>query len=148
MKKHLFILFSSIGIGEFFGLVMSLCFNYLFHSHDYYPSDPTFTNHFASPLDAMLVSVILWGLMGLVFGLGALIFDIKTWSLRTRTIVNFFIYYCGFTPLACLAGWFSLNLPNFILFTTIFIGIYILIWLFNYYSIKHELKKINQKLRN
>ncbi|BAW87290.1 DUF3021 domain-containing protein [Limosilactobacillus fermentum] len=148
MKKHLLILFSSITLGEFFGLVISLSFNYISHSYNYYPSDPTFNNHFASPLDAMLASVILWGLIGLVFGLGAFIFNVKSWSLRTRTIVNFFVYYCGFTPLACLAGWFKLNLPNFILFTLIFIGIYVFIWSFNYYNVKRELTKINQKIRN
>lgn len=97
----------------------------------------------------MLVSVILWGLVGLVFGLGAFIFNIRSWSLRTQTIVNFFVYYCGFTPLACLAGRFQITLSNFILlFTLIFIGIYLLIWCINYYGTKHELTKINQRLHN
>lgn len=147
MKKHLFILFSSICMGEFFGLVISLCFNYLYQTHTYYPSDPTFSSHFANSVDAMLVSVILWGLIGLVFGTGAFIFNIRQWSLRTRTIVNFFVYYCGFTPLACLAGWFPLTVPNLTLFTLIFVGIYLFIWWINYYSAKHELNRINQKLR-
>ncbi|MCD7123504.1 DUF3021 domain-containing protein [Limosilactobacillus caviae] len=148
MKKYFSYIISGISLGEFYGLIISLLFSYIYDLNNYVPSASTFTNHFTRPLNAVLVSVILWGLMGLVFSLGALVFKIENWSLRKRTIINFIIYYCGFTPLAILAGWFPLNLINWLVFTVIFVMIYLIIWFINFYSIKQDLKKINRKLND
>lgn len=63
--------------GTFIGLVASIFLNYSSKSSAYYPSNPSFTTKFATPLDAMTVSVILWALMGLLFGFGSLVFSIK-----------------------------------------------------------------------
>lgn len=133
MKKWLSTLVNSIISGEFIGLVISLSYNYLSGTYHYYPSGPVFLGQFDRPLDAVLTSVILWGLMGLVFGLGSFIFAIRNWSLTKRTVVNFLIYYIGFTPLALLAGWFPLTWGNFFGFTIIFTIIYALIWLISYF---------------
>lgn len=76
--------------------------------------------------------------MGLVFGLGYYIFEIKDWSLTKQTIVNFIVYYCGFTPLAILAGWFPLTWPLFAAFSATFIVIYAIIWLIAYYIDKRS----------
>lgn len=147
MKKHLFLLINGIALGEFFGLVFSLFFSYLYGLSNYAPSAPTFTDHFNRPLNAVFVSVILWGLMGLVFSIGALVFKIDQWSIRKRTVINFIIYYCGFSPLAILAGWFPLNWVNWSIFTVIFVLTYVIIWLINVSLIKHDLQQINQKIR-
>lgn len=147
MKKWHLLLINGIALGELFGLVFSLFFSYLYGLNDYVPSAPTFTDHFTRPLNAVLVSVILWGLMGLVFSAGALVFKVNYWTLRKRTIVNFVVYYCGFTPLAILAGWFPLNVTNWLFFTGIFVLVYVLMWMINMYLVKREIKRINQKIK-
>ena len=96
----------------------------------------------------MTVSVILWALMGLVFGFGSFVFAIRKWPLLKKTIINFIIYYIGFTPLAFLAGWFPLNIVNFMIFTGIFILIYITIWFIRSYTIGKEIREINNKIKN
>lgn len=128
MKKRLNTLINSVGIGILMGLLISLFCNYAVGNHLYQPSGAQFMNHFAQPLNAVLVSVLLWSLMGLVFGGGSLIFDIPHWSLAKQTVVNFFIYYCGFTPLALCAGWFPLSWVHWGIFTLLFILAYGLAW--------------------
>lgn len=147
MKKCRLLLINGIALGELFGLVFSLFFSYLYGLNDYVPSAPTFTDHSTRPLNAVLVSVILWGLMGLVFSAGALVFKVIYWSIRKRTIINFAVYYCGFTPLAILAGWFPLTIVNWLFFTGIFVLVYVLMWMINMYLVKREIKRINQKLK-
>ena len=95
----------------------------------------------------MTVSVILWALMGLVFGFGSFVFAIRQWSLLKKTIVSFIIYYIGFTPLAFLAGWFSLNIVNFMIFTGLFILIYVTIWFIRSYQVIREIREINNKIK-
>lgn len=129
---------SSVAVGVFIGTVMSLIFSYLDGAKYFSPSNSIFTSQFIRPLDAVLISVILWGLMGLVFGLGYYIFEIKDWSLTKQTIVNFIVYYAGFTPLALFAGWFPLTWPSFAAFTMAFIVVYAIIWLIAYYIDKRD----------
>ena len=133
--------------GTFIGLVVSIFLNYSSKSSAYYPSNPSFTTKFATPLDAMTVSVILWALMGLVFGFGSFVFAISQWSLLKKTIVSFIIYYIGFTPLAFLAGWFTLNIVNFMIFTELFILIYVTIWFIRSYQVIREIREINNKIK-
>ncbi|AMR18568.1 DUF3021 domain-containing protein [Lactiplantibacillus plantarum] len=135
-------------LGVIFGLFWSLVFSYSFNANTYYASSPVFYENFSRPLNAVLVSIILWGAMGLVFSLGSLIFTFENWSLLKRTVVNFIIYYCGFTPLAILAGWFPLNGYWLITFTLIFIGIYIAIWCLNAINTRKQITKINQSIKN
>ena len=133
--------------GTFIGLVVSIFLNYSSKSSAYYPSNPSFTTKFATPLDAMTVSVILWALMGLVFGFGSFVFAIRQWSILKRTIVSFIIYYIGFTPLAFLAGWFPANIVNFMIFTGLFILIYVIVWFIRSYQVIREIREINNKIK-
>lgn len=148
MKKHIFLIINGVILGEFFGQLFSLLFSYLYGLNSYTPSTPTFTNHFSRPLNAVLVSVILWGLMGLVFSAGALVYKNEHWSLRKRTIVNFTIYYCGFTPLAILAGWFPLTLINFVIFTGLFILVFVVTWFLDMHVTKREVSQINKEIKS
>lgn len=134
-------------IGTFIGVLNSLFFSYFNHSSQYYPSTPAFIARFNRPLDAVTISVLLWIMMGQLFGFGSLIFEIKYWSLWKKTLINFVAYYLGFIPLAILAGWFPLNWTNFLIFTAIFILIYVIIWLINWQLILSDIKKVNQKVK-
>ncbi|WP_076460481.1 DUF3021 domain-containing protein [Limosilactobacillus caccae] len=119
--------------GVLIGMAISIFFSYLSGTNNYYPSAPAFMAQFASPLNALVVSIVLWAVMGLLFGYGALIFERKRWSLRKQTAVNFLVYYCGFSPLAIAAGWFSLTITNFVIFTAIFIAIYAICWVIGWF---------------
>ena len=148
MKKYVKYTIGFSGIGVLIGLAISLVFNYLNGSTTYYPSSPIFVNQFAHPLNSVPVSVILWMLIGCVFGFGSLIFEFKNWSLLKKTIINFCAYYAGFAPLAILCGWFPLTWINFAIFTLIFIVIFVIIWLLNWYSIKKRFAQLISKSKS
>ena len=84
MKKYVKYSIGFSAIGVLIGLAISLVFNYLNGSTIYYPSSPNFVNQFAHPLNSVTVSVILWMLIGCVFGFGSLIFELKNWSLLKK----------------------------------------------------------------
>lgn len=147
MKKVLKNAVQGMALGVVLGLVISLMFNYGYGTAQYYPSSPQFMAHFTHPLNAVLVSLILWATIGVVFSLGALIFKIKNWSLLKCTIVNFWIYYLGFTPLAMLAGWVPMTLKSLSTFTITFLLIYLLMWLINVVRDRHQIAKINERIK-
>lgn len=129
MRKYVSNGLSFAATGVLIGLVLSVIFSYLDGGGNYYPSGPTFMAQFPNTVDAVLASIVLWGLMGLVFGYGAAIFDIRGWSTLKQTGVNFLVYYLGFTPLAILAGWFPLTGESLLGFTITFIIVYAICWL-------------------
>ncbi|MFR4968612.1 DUF3021 domain-containing protein [Lactobacillus kalixensis] len=134
MNRYIYHSIKFIALGELFGLVFSLFFNYLYGNFIYMPSTNLLQEEFSRrPLNGMLFSVIIWALMGLLFGWGASIFEIQRWSLTKQTLINFSIYYIGFTALAILASWFPLSLPHLLLFSSIFTIIYAVIWLITYF---------------
>ena len=133
--------------GTSIGLVVSIFLNYSSKSLAYYPSNPSFTTKFATPLDAMTVSVILWALMGLLFGFGSLVFSIKKRSLLKKTIINFLIYYTGFILFAFLADWFPLKIISLSIFTGLFILVYVSEWYIRYNKIRKEIRDINNKIK-
>lgn len=147
MKKILKNIFDFAAIGIFIGTIVSLCCCYFWQSTRYYPSTPAFVNHFNRPLDAEAVSILLWVIIGQLFGFGSLIFYVKSWSLRKKTVINFLTYYLGFIPLALLAGWFRPKVVNFLIFTLIFLVAYIIIWSINHHLVVNDIEKVNQKVK-
>lgn len=147
MRKILKNILAFATIGVFIGMIISIVISYFYHSFQYYPSAPAFVARFTRPLNAVAVSFLLWIIIGQLFGFGSLIFEIKHWSLRKKTIINFLTYYLGLIPLALLAGWFPLTWPNFLLFTVIFIVVYTIIWLINWRLVLADINKVNQKVK-
>ncbi|MBO1198677.1 DUF3021 domain-containing protein [Staphylococcus simiae] len=142
----------SIFISLLIGLTLSILFSALYAQGHYYPLNPVSTigqfyfTHFSEPA-IMTIAIILWLLIGFVFYIGSLIFNATDWSITTATILHFIVTYFGFLPLAILAGWFPITIINLLFFTVIFIAIYIVIWLINYFKNKNYVRAINQELQ-
>lgn len=147
MKRIFAYTVSFSAIGVLIGLIISLFFNYLNGASTYYPSAPTFVSQFNRPLNSVTASIVLWMLIGILFGFGSLIFDIKKWSLIKKTIINFCVYYLGFVPLAIMCGWFPLSAINLAIFTLIFIVIYAIIWFYSWYQLRKEIAAVNNKVK-
>ena len=146
-KRFIIYLFNFAVRGIFIGLMISIFCSYASHSSVYVPSSPSFTTKFSNLLNAFSVSIIIWAVTGIFFGLGSFIFTINQWSLLKKTVINFFTYYFGFVLLALLAGWVSLNLVNFIKFTVIFVIIYFICWYYNYHKLAKVIASINHKIK-
>lgn len=152
MKTLKKILLPGFSIGVMVGLLMSLIFSYIFAEGQYAPLSPVSTmgmiynEHFTEPT-VMLICIIIWGCIGILFSLIDRIFHETDWSLLKKTLWHLALGYIGFLPLAMLAGWFPLNLPNILFFTLIFIIVYTIIWLINYFKNKAFINEINQHLK-
>nr|WP_231635380.1 DUF3021 domain-containing protein [Staphylococcus carnosus] len=105
-----------------------------------------YETHLSEPM-IMLIAVVIWGLIGVLFGLASMIYDASDWSLLKKTVLHIVICYIGFLPLAILAGWFPLTLADILFFTGIFIIVYTIIWTVNYFKNKALVDLINKELK-
>ncbi|ANZ58383.1 hypothetical protein BGL34_00185 [Fructilactobacillus lindneri] len=135
------------GFGTFFGFWNAVFFSWIYHSTEFIPSTPIFMQHFTSNLTATIVSGLLWMIIGMVFSFSGLIFRKDNWSITKKTIVHFCVTYTLFLPLAVLCGWFKIGFWNLILFTMIFIIIYIFIWISSMIEARQNVLLVNQKLK-
>lgn len=142
MKKLIKGLLLSVSEGITIGLLISVLFNYIYQNKYLLPSSPDFVNKFNSPLDALIVSIIIWAVMGMIFYFASYIFELERISVTKQTIYHFLVTYIGYTILTIYAGWFPLNIQ----WITIYTAIYILVYLFFWLSAMKEARKITDEI--
>ncbi len=92
---------NSLFISLIIGLSLSLFLVCYLVDGKYYPLNPQSTigilyyNHFTETT-VMLISIILWLLIGVVFFLGDFIFKYTDWSITKATIMHFITTYVDF----------------------------------------------------
>lgn len=144
-------LYKFLSIPLLIGLTLSIIFSYIHAEGEYYPLSPISTlgkfyyAHFTEPT-VMLISIILWLLIGLLFYLTSFIFTHTDWSITRATLLHFIFSYIGLLPIVILAGWFSIKISNFLIFTFYFIIIYLMIWIKSYFTNNKYVTEINRQL--
>lgn len=126
-------LIQGLKTGCFIGVIMSLIFSGIFAQGEYYPMYPgSFMGEIyyenLTPYQVTLIAVIVWGLIGLMFQFGQMVFTHTDLSLAVATILHFLITMTSMFILALLAGWFPLNILGITVYIIVFIIVYIIIW--------------------
>ncbi|MDF7627232.1 DUF3021 domain-containing protein [Lactobacillaceae bacterium L1_55_11] len=147
MKAVMKYLWHNALVGLCIGFSVAMFFSLINGAHYWMPSSPEFVDRFSSPLMAALVSMFLWMGMGLVFGASNYIFNIERWSIDRQSTVHFLVTYVGFSILAILAGWFKLNTVNFLVFSLIYVGYYLLGRTLHKRWARQNVDDLNQKLQ-
>ncbi|HFI0854219.1 TPA: DUF3021 domain-containing protein [Streptococcus suis] len=146
MKKYLL----SASMGVTIGSLISIIMAGLFGGSYYLPVNPHSTMgaiylaRFSQPM-VMLISVLIWGAIGVLFQAADKIFE-QDWSLMRMTATHFLVTVIGFTPLAILAGWFPVHLAGLLFFWLLFILIYALLFFINYKKMEASVQAINRHL--
>ncbi len=137
-------LFGGIGIGHIITIIVSA----IFAGHDTFRVVvPSFLEMMGgNEILAATIAAILYGILGLVFAFGSIVWQQDKWSLLKRTV----IYYFGtIIPMLLIGGflrWFKIDFLSVLLFIGIFTVIFIIIWVITYLIIRKEIKEINSKL--
>jgi hypothetical protein len=145
LKKALLRGVLGIPIGVFImtliGLLISLIFGKLSLVSPSYLGNP-------SELSAYTIQFILSCLIGFAFAISSTIFQVEKWSIAKQTFLHFITIAIAFFPTAIYLGWVELRSVPIIIFATIFISIYVIIWLIQYTILKKKIQKLNDGLRN
>ena len=147
MKKHIFLqLFSCFKKWVFIGLMFSIFFSFVYSGEAFYPMPPSFVEKFSSELTAFLISVFLWGLIGVIFTMTNYIFTSTDWSITRMTISHAVISYILFLPIALYLNWINFSVTNILSFTMIYLIIYTFFWVISMIRVKKEVDKINKHI--
>lgn len=120
-------LFVSIGIG----------------GNCYYSVNQELINTAGTELNAVLLQTLLCGIMGSLFAMGSVVWDIDTWSLTKQTAAYFVIACLAMFPISYFAGWMPHSVVGAVLYTGIFIAIFAICWIAQYLSMQHKINEMN-----
>lgn len=147
-KKVMRYAITGFPVGIVIGLFISIVFSYAYGLTEYFPAPPRFIDQFASSLNALVISVVIWALIGGVFSCTSLIFTDTDWSITKMSVVHCIVTYILFLPLSLVARWYPLSLVGIGIFTMYYIFIYLIMWTIFMLKAKQDIKKINRRLNS
>lgn len=133
-------------VGIVIGLIISVVMSFIYGEGNYYPSTPIFMENFSRQVDAMVVSVVIWFTIGCVNSAASWVFEHSEWSITKMTVTHFIIVYSSTSVIGYFAGWFSFSFNEFLIYTVIFIVIYVIIWFLNMQNARKSIKELNRYL--
>ncbi|CAK8054467.1 DUF3021 domain-containing protein [Eupransor demetentiae] len=146
IKKVIRVVLHSAIIGFFVGFTVAMVCSLLNETKYFMPASPDWVNRFSTPLQATLVAGLLWMGMGIVFGVGALIFNYMDGSITKKTIIHFAWTFIGFAILAFNAGWDITGWDGTLIFVVIFIIVYVIIWSISMLRARQNVDQVNATL--
>jgi hypothetical protein len=134
--------------GVFIGYLITILISAGFGDGSYYAAVPALIQSSKSEISAVILQFMLSGVLGTVFSVGSIIWQIDSWSILKQTVVHFLITTTAMLSIAYACHWMEHSISGFLSYLLIFAAIYIVIGLFQYNFWKKRINEINSKLRN
>lgn len=135
--------FLGFPLGIAIGYVITLVISIGIGDNYYYPVSQELINTAGTELNAVLLQTLLCGIVGSLFSMGSVVWDIDAWSLAKQTGVYFVIACLAMFPIAYFAGWMPHSVVGAALYVGIFIAIFAICWIARYLSMKYKVNKMN-----
>ncbi len=133
-------------LGVFLGYAITIGVS-LFHGDGgYAPVVPALIEEVGSELNAVMVQFLLTGLLGAGCAACSVIWAMERWSIVKQSGVYFLLLALLMLPTAYLCHWMDRSFWGIVGYLMVFVGIYLAVWLIQYWVCKRKVKAINRKL--
>lgn len=114
---------------------------------NFYPVAPGLIEDCGSELNAVILQTVFAMVYGAAWAASSLIWEVERWSLLRQTVTHLLVCSFSALPIAYLMHWMPRTAGGIALYFAIFFGIYLVIWLVQYGSMKARIRKMNEKVR-
>ena len=139
IKKIISGAFIGVGIGFTLNLIFSII------NGEYYAGVPSFLEKYDSTLMAVTVQTLIYMLLGIIQAFSTDIMNNQKRSLLSNTIIHFSIIFLPLLIVAYILHW-GRDLLGLLVIGFSILGVYFIIWVVSYLSIKSQIDKINQTI--
>ncbi|MEG0177634.1 DUF3021 domain-containing protein [Anaerorhabdus sp.] len=147
MKKRILL---QVVLGSLIGVCISfivpLFISMVVNDGNYYPVALEMQQAYGNQLNAVIIQVMVSTLYGAAWGIAPLIFTIEKWSLLRQTVTHLLLTSLCTFPAAYICYWMDHSVVSIISYFSIFVVIYLGIWVFQYLNIKNQIKRMNHKI--
>ena len=121
-----------IAIGFVITVIISMCIG----DGSFYPVNPELIDTMKNELNAVILQTILCG-----------IWEIDSWSLAKQSGIYFSIACVTMFPIAYITNWMKHNAIGILSYVGIFVAIFVITWLVQYFVWKRKVKRMNDGVR-
>ncbi len=114
----------------------------------FHVASPEIIERMGNELNAVIFQTILSGIVGTGFAMASVIWEIDSWSLAKQSGVYFAIACAVMLPIAYFANWMPHSTAGVLQYVGIFVAIFIIVWLIQYFVWKSKIKKMNEGVTN
>lgn len=136
-----------VPVGILIGYLITILISLGWGSGEYLPCTPELIVNMGSEIGAVLLQTLLSAVLGAAFGAGSAIWEVEHWSIARQTGVYLLVTSLAMLPTAYLLYWMQHSLAGFLVYLGIYLLIFLAIWLGNYFAIRHNIRKMNEKLQ-
>lgn len=131
-----------IVIGNMIAIVTSLIWGQGYYS----PCEPIFIQEMGSEINAVIVQTLLTAILGAAYAGSSVIWEIDDMSIAKQTGLFFLVTSLAMFPIAYVTHWMEHTFMGFIIYFSVFVGIFIVIWLSQYVMWKKQIHEINNSI--
>ncbi len=113
----------------------------------FHPVAPELIETTGNELNAVILQTVLSGIMGAGFAMASVIWEIDSWSLAKQSGVYFAAACIVMFPVAYVTNWMRHDVAGVLSYVVVFVGIFVFIWLTQYFIWKSRIKKMNDGLQ-
>lgn len=144
MKKVIQRGFLGFPIGIAIGFIVTLIISAIIGDGLLHSAKPEIIERMGNELNAVILQTILSGIMGAGFSTASVIWEIDSWSLAKQSGIYFAISCAIMFPIVYLANWMPHSTAGVLQYVGIFVAIFIIVWLIQYFVWKNKIKKMNE----
>ncbi len=147
MKKKIF-LRGAFGfpIGITIGYIITIITSAIWTDGYYSPCVPELISTTGSEINAVILQALLSGLLGMGFAASSVIWEMENWSIVKQTGIYFGIVSVIMMPVAYFLYWMEHSVMGFLSYFGIFVFIFIIIWLIQFFTGRRIVKRLNENL--
>ncbi|MCI8306575.1 MAG: DUF3021 domain-containing protein [Lachnospiraceae bacterium] len=124
-------------------IILSACFAGGYYS----PCVPELIELTGNEINAVILQALLGGLLGAGFAASSVIWEKDNWSIVKQTGIYFIIVSLIMMPTAYFTYWMEHSVKGFLSYFGIFILIFIIIWVIQFLTGRHNVKIMNESLQ-
>ena len=148
LKKALLRGLFGFPLGVFLGICIGILISLINGSVAYIAVAPSLIVDTGTELNAFIFQFFLSGVLGFAFALGSAIFEVESWGITKQSLLHFLLSSVSMFSVAYFCHWMEHNLVSAIVYFSIFIGIYVVIWVIQFLFWKKKIRAMNEKLRH
>lgn len=133
-------------LGICLGYIITIVLSLVWGHGNFSPCVPALITTMGSEIGAVVLQAVLSGILGAVFAMCSVIWEMENWSIVRQTGTYFAITAITMMPIAYLTNWMEHTVAGFLLYFGVFAGIFVFVWVVQYFIWRSKIRRMNEKV--
>ncbi|KXU49947.1 DUF3021 domain-containing protein [Longibaculum muris] len=135
-----------IPLGISISYVISIITSFIYGNGKFFVCSPLLIEYAGNEINAVVLQTVLSALLGMIFAGGSVVWDMEQWSIAKQTGIYFTLTAVAMFPISYMAGWMEHTLLDCVIYFGIFVVIFVVMWLIQYFIWKQKIERINKNI--